>query len=163
MKIIDGAFSFASLNRSLTLAAHTHTNISTNSEPEIEKNGTPDSPATALASSVLPVPGGHTMSTHLGILAQRSLYFFGFLRKSTTSMSSSFSSSAHATSLNVILSHSQGLYSFALDLMNAIGPFAHPDIFPNSTTAIITNIITEKIVGAKSVQNLLMVSSTTVI
>ena len=33
------------------------TNISTNSEPEMEKNGTSASPATALANNVLPVPG----------------------------------------------------------------------------------------------------------
>ena len=39
-------------------SAPTPTNISTKSEPEIEKNGTPASPATARASSVLPVPGG---------------------------------------------------------------------------------------------------------
>ena len=163
MNIIEGAFSFASLNRSLTRAAQTHTNISTNSLHEIEKNGTPDSHATALASKVLPVPGGPTIRTHLGILAHISLYFFGFLRKSTTSISSSFSSSAQATSLNVILSHSQGLYSLALDFMNAIGPFAPPDILPKSTMNIITNMITLNIVGAKSDQNLLMVSSTTFI
>jgi hypothetical protein len=35
----------------------------------MEKNGTPASPATARASSVLPVPGGPTSSTPLGILA----------------------------------------------------------------------------------------------
>ena len=45
-------------NRSRTRDAPTPTNISTKSEPEIEKNGTPASPATARASSVLPVPGG---------------------------------------------------------------------------------------------------------
>jgi hypothetical protein len=45
-------------NRSRTRLAPTPTNISTKSEPEIEKNGTPASPATARASSVLPVPGG---------------------------------------------------------------------------------------------------------
>ena len=39
-------------------AAPRPTNISTNSDPESEKNGTPASPATALARSVLPVPGG---------------------------------------------------------------------------------------------------------
>ena len=38
--------------------APTPTNISTKSEPEIEKNGTPASPATARAKRVLPVPGG---------------------------------------------------------------------------------------------------------
>ena len=40
--------------------APTPTNISTNSEPEMLKNGTPASPATARAISVLPVPGGPT-------------------------------------------------------------------------------------------------------
>ena len=53
-------------NRSRTRAAPTPTNISTNSEPLIEKNGTPASPATARASSVLPVPGGPTSRTPFG-------------------------------------------------------------------------------------------------
>ena len=57
MKMIAGACSRACLNRSRTRAAPTPTIISTNSEPLIEKNGTPASPATARASSVLPVPG----------------------------------------------------------------------------------------------------------
>jgi hypothetical protein len=48
-------------------AAPTPTNISTKSEPEIEKNGTLASPAMALASSVLPVPGGPTSSTPRGM------------------------------------------------------------------------------------------------
>jgi hypothetical protein len=157
--MIEGAFSFASLNRSLTRAAQTQTNISTNSEPEIEKKGTQLSQATALASSVLPVPGGQTISTHLGIFAHRSLYFFGFLRKSTTSTNSSFSSSAQATSLNVILSASQGLYSLALDFMNAIGQFAPQLILQKRNMKMITNITTENMVGAKSDQNLLIVSS----
>ena len=56
--MMQGAASFASLNRSRTRLAPTPTNISTKSEPEIEKNATPASPATARASSVLPVPGG---------------------------------------------------------------------------------------------------------
>ena len=55
---MQGAASFASLNRSRTRLAPTPTNISTKSEPEIEKKATPASPATARASSVLPVPGG---------------------------------------------------------------------------------------------------------
>jgi hypothetical protein len=41
-----------------TLAGPTPTNISRNSEPEMLKNGTPASPAVALASKVFPVPGG---------------------------------------------------------------------------------------------------------
>ena len=54
---IQGAFFLASSNKSRTRDAPTPTNISTKSEPDMEKNGTPASPATALASRVLPVPG----------------------------------------------------------------------------------------------------------
>ena len=50
-------------NRFLTRAAPTPTNISSNSEPEQKKNGTPASPATALASKVFPVPGEPVKST----------------------------------------------------------------------------------------------------
>ena len=53
-----GVLRLAWSNRSRTRLAPTPTNISTNSEPEMLKNGTPASPATARASSVLPVPGG---------------------------------------------------------------------------------------------------------
>ena len=53
---------------SLTLLAPTPTNISTKSEPDIVKNGTSASPATALASNVFPVPGGPTSKTPFGIL-----------------------------------------------------------------------------------------------
>ena len=67
MKTIQGAFSLACLKRSRTLLAPMPTNISTNSEPEMEKNGTFDSPATALASMVLPVPGGPTSNMPLGM------------------------------------------------------------------------------------------------
>ena len=45
-------------NSFLILAAPTPTNISSNSEPETKKKGTSASPAIALASRVLPVPGG---------------------------------------------------------------------------------------------------------
>ena len=69
MKIIHGAFFLASSNKSLTREAPTPTNISTKSEPEIEKNGTPASPATAFASNVFPVPGGPTSNTPFGIRA----------------------------------------------------------------------------------------------
>ena len=51
---------------SRTRAAPTPTNISTKSEPEMLKNGTRASPATARASSVLPVPGGPTNNTPFG-------------------------------------------------------------------------------------------------
>ena len=69
MKMIAGDRLRASANRSRTRAAPTPTNISTKLEPVTEKNGTCASPATARASSVLPVPGGPTMSTPRGTTA----------------------------------------------------------------------------------------------
>ena len=90
MKMIAGAFSLAWRKRSRTRLAPTPTNISTKSEPDIEKNGTPASPATALARSVLPVPGGPTNKAPLGIFAPISVYFSGFLRKATISSTSCF-------------------------------------------------------------------------
>ena len=68
MKTMQGDCFFACSNISLTLDAPTPTNISTKSEPEIVKNGTLASPATALAIKVFPVPGGPTIKTPLGIL-----------------------------------------------------------------------------------------------
>ena len=94
MKTIHGAFSSACLNKSLTLAAPIPTNISTKSEPDIEKNGTFASPATALASKVLPVPGGPTNKAPFGSLAPISTYFLVSCKKSTISSSNdSFASS----------------------------------------------------------------------
>ena len=52
----------------------------------MEKNGTPASPAMALARSVLPVPGGPTSSTPLGMRPPSLVNFFGFLRNSTISV-----------------------------------------------------------------------------
>ena len=99
--MIQGAFFLAFSNRSRTREAPTPTNISTKSEPLIEKNGTPASPATARASNVLPVPGGPTKRTPFGILAPSSENFLGSFKNSTTSTSSCFSSSAPATSVNL--------------------------------------------------------------
>jgi hypothetical protein len=59
--------------KSRTRAAPTPTNISTKSLPLNEKNGTRASPATALPSKVLPVPGGPMSSTPLGMLAPMDL------------------------------------------------------------------------------------------
>lgn len=103
MNMIHGDFSFAWRNRSRTRLAPTPTNISTKSEPLIEKNGTPASPATAFAKRVLPVPGGPTSSAPLGILPPRSVYFFGFFRNSTISCTSCLAPACPATSLNVML------------------------------------------------------------
>ena len=77
MKTMQGAFSLAWLNRSRTLEAPMPTNISTNSEPDMEKKGTFASPATAFASMVLPVPGGPTSRMPLGMEAPISWYLPG--------------------------------------------------------------------------------------
>ena len=101
MKIIHGAIAWASLNKSRTLDAPTPTYISTNAEPDREKNGTFASPATAFASNVLPVPGGPTRSAPFGSFAPIPVYLPGLWRKSTTSWSDSFASSSPATSRKV--------------------------------------------------------------
>ena len=100
MKIMLGAFFLALVNKSRTRLAPTPTNISTKSEPEIEKNGTFASPATARASKVLPVPGGPSSKTPEGILAPNLVNLAGFFKNSTTSTNSCFSSSSPATSEN---------------------------------------------------------------
>ena len=68
----------------------------------MEKNGTLASPATALASSVLPVPGGPTSSTPLGMRPPSFWNLAGSRRYSMISFSSSLASSTPATSLKVI-------------------------------------------------------------
>ena len=85
MKMMAGARLRAWSNRSRTRAAPTPTNSSTKLDPVTEKNTTPASPATARASSVLPVPGGPTISTPRGTSAPTRAYRSGLRRKSTTS------------------------------------------------------------------------------
>ncbi|MDT4840928.1 hypothetical protein FQZ97_747660 [compost metagenome] len=130
IKIIQGAFSFACLNRSRTRAAPTPTNISTKSDPESEKNGTLASPATALAIRVLPVPGGPTSRAPLGILPPSSVYLPGFLRNSTISVNSSLASSRPATSAKVIFTRLSASNRAALDfpILNMAPPGPPPDI-----------------------------------
>ena len=99
--MIDGAFFLALENKSRTRLAPTPTNISANSEPEIEKNGTSASPATARAINVLPVPGSPASSTPRGIFAPNFSYFFGLFKKSTISVKSCLADSFPATSLKV--------------------------------------------------------------
>src|SRR5690554_8102949 len=83
IKIIEGDFSLACLNKSLTRDAPTPTNISTKSEPDHEQKGTSASPATAFANNVLPVPGGPTKLAPFGLLAPHPAYFFQCLRTFT--------------------------------------------------------------------------------
>jgi hypothetical protein len=125
MKMIAGAASLAWANRSRTREAPTPTIISTNSDADIWKNGTPASPATARASSVLPVPGGPLSSTPRGIRAPSLRYLSGVLRKSTISVSSSLASSIPATSSNV-MSWSDASTRRARERPNDIRPPAPP-------------------------------------
>jgi len=125
MKMMQGACFFACSNMSRTREAPTPTNISTKSEPEMVKNGTFASPAMALASRVLPVPGGPTMSTPRGILPPSCWNLAGSLRKSTSSTTSSLASSTPATSLNVTLTWSSPI-NFALFLPNDMAPLPPP-------------------------------------
>ena len=123
MNTMQGAFSAACLNRSRTRAAPMPTNISTNSEPAMLKKGTPASPATALASRVLPVPGGPTSRAPLGRVAPMLLYLLGLCRKSTISARASLASSCPATSAKVLPVWAS-TYTLALDLpkLMALGP-----------------------------------------
>ncbi len=109
-------------NKSRTRDAPTPTNISTKSEPLIEKNGTPASPETAFARRVFPVPGGPTRRTPFGILAPSSTNLRGSLRNSTISIRSSFSSSAPATSSNLT-------FIFSSDAIRAL-------LLPNDITRL---------------------------
>mmetsp|Transcript_31725 Transcript_31725/g.78614 ORF Transcript_31725/g.78614 Transcript_31725/m.78614 type:complete len:236 (+) Transcript_31725:1524-2231(+) len=93
MKMMQGATFLAFSNKSRTRLAPIPTNTSTKLDPDCEKKGTPASPATALAIRVLPVPGGPSMMTPLGILAPSLVNCWGFLRKVTTSPSSVLASS----------------------------------------------------------------------
>ena len=102
MKTMLGLAALAFFIRSRTRAAPTPTNISTNSEALMLKKGTPASPAVARASSVLPVPGAPMSSTPLGTRAPIAVNFFGSLRNSMISRSSTFTFSMPATSAKVM-------------------------------------------------------------
>ena len=126
---------------SRTLEAPTPTNISTKSDPDIVKKGTPASPAIALASKVFPVPGGPTKRAPLVIFPPSLLNFFGSFKNSTISSTSSFASSTPATSLNVTLPLSSFII-FAFDLPKPIAPPFPPCIclIKKIQTAINNNI-----------------------
>ena len=102
MKTIAGECLRASRNSRRMRLAPRPANISTKLDADWEKNCAPDSLATALASSVLPVPGGPCRRMPLGTVAPERRKRFGSLRKSTTSCSSALASSAPATSSHLI-------------------------------------------------------------
>ena len=127
-KMMHGACFFALAKRSRTREGPTPTNISTNSDPETDRKGTPASPAVALASSVLPVPGGPdcgqrktivtiarlTRMAPRGIFAPSFSYLSGSFKNLTNSMISSLASSMPATSLNRAATSSSLLNILAL-------------------------------------------------
>ena len=114
MKTMLGFASLAFFIMSRTRAAPTPTNISTNSEALMEKNGTPASPAVARASRVLPVPGAPISSTPRGTRAPIAVNFFGSLRNSMISRSSTLTLSMPATSANVTFGRVASVKSRAL-------------------------------------------------
>ncbi len=128
IKTMQGAFLAASLKRSRTREAPTPTYNSIKSEPLKEKKGTLASPATALASKVLPVPGGPTKRAPLGNLAPICVYLAGLCKKSTTSTKDSLASSSPATSAKVT-PVSCSTYILALDLPTLKMPPPPPPIF----------------------------------
>ena len=144
MKMIAGAAALACWNRSRTREAPTPTIISTNSEADIWKNGTPASPATARASSVLPVPGAPLSSTPRGMRPPSLRYLSGFFRKSTISVSSSLASSIPATSENVTCCSSASTRR-ARERPNDISPPAPPP--PAARRIRKMNSATSRIVG----------------
>ncbi len=103
MKMMQGAFFFACSNISRTREAPTPTNISTKSDPEIVKKGTLASPAIALASRVLPVPGLPVINTPRGMRPPSFWNREGSSKNSTSSPTSSLASSTPATSSKVTL------------------------------------------------------------
>ena len=91
----------ASAKSPLTLADPDPTQISSNSAPEMAKNGTPASPATAFASIVLPTPGGPVSKYPRGMVAPNFSYFTGFFKKSTICINCSLTSSQPWTLSNL--------------------------------------------------------------
>ena len=98
MKMIAGAALRAWRNSRRMRAAPRPANISTNEEADCAKKRAFDSFATALASSVLPVPGGPCSRMPFGTFAPSLRKRFGSRMNSTTSRSSSFASSTPSTS-----------------------------------------------------------------
>ncbi|KAH3680930.1 hypothetical protein WICMUC_000073 [Wickerhamomyces mucosus] len=67
----------------------------------MKKNGTPASPAVALANNVLPVPGGPVKRTPFGNFPPNPVNLVGSFKKSTISSNSARASSAPLTSSNL--------------------------------------------------------------
>ena len=108
MKMIAGAALRAWRNSRRMRAAPRPANISTNEEADCAKKRAFDSLATALASSVLPVPGGPCSRMPFGTFAPSLRKRLGSRMNSTTSRSSSFASSTPSTSCQLMDSDDEG-------------------------------------------------------
>mmetsp|Transcript_10389 Transcript_10389/g.34391 ORF Transcript_10389/g.34391 Transcript_10389/m.34391 type:complete len:217 (+) Transcript_10389:363-1013(+) len=97
MNTMHGATLRARSKRSRTRAAPRPTRTSTKADAEQERKGTPASPATAAARSVLPVPEGPVSSTPRGHLAPTEARRSGNFMARTTSSSSRSAESTPAT------------------------------------------------------------------
>mmetsp|Transcript_26887 Transcript_26887/g.68099 ORF Transcript_26887/g.68099 Transcript_26887/m.68099 type:complete len:316 (-) Transcript_26887:682-1629(-) len=100
MKTTHGAILAALTKSARSLLAPRPTKISTKSEPEQKKNGTPASAASTRASSVLPVPGGPASNMPEGSLTPADWYFLGFLSICTISTTSFLALAMPCTSSN---------------------------------------------------------------
>jgi hypothetical protein len=127
MKIIQGDDFLASAKSCLTLFAPTPTNISSKSEPEQKIKLQPASPAIALASNVLPVPGSPKRRTPLCSLAPFIQYLSGFLIIEIKSLTSSAISSIPLISSN-LYSISSAFLKSNLESLSAI-PMKSPNTF----------------------------------
>jgi hypothetical protein len=114
MKMIAGVSLRAWRNKRRIRAAPSPANISTKDEADCAKKVALDSCATALASSVLPVPGGPCSRIPRGTRAPSLRKRFGSRRNSTTSRSSSLDSSTPATSSQATAPAEEGLISCGL-------------------------------------------------
>ena len=115
MKMIAGSCLRAIANSRRMRAAPRPANISTNDAADWAKNCAPDSCATALASSVLPVPGGPCSRMPLGTFAPSSWKGLGSRRNSTISCSSALASSTPAMSAKETACLEVGLDLLRLD------------------------------------------------
>ena len=103
MNSMHGALRLAISKISFILATPKPTIMPEKSLPDAAKNGTFASPAMARANRVLPVPGSPDSNIPRGTRAPTSRNFLPSFKKSTISISSCFSESMPATSLNVVL------------------------------------------------------------
>ncbi len=128
MKMMQGEFCFACSKRSRTRLAPTPTNISTKSEPEIEKNGHARLAGDGAGEQRLAGPGRAVEKDALGNPGPEAWNFFGFSRNSLISSSSCTASSTPATSRKVIFGASTDI-RLAFDLPKFITRLPPPCIW----------------------------------